>query len=304
MRMVHGREPNTETRDLKTFLQTHLRLARASNLPTAWSNVLCAFLLAGGAAGVAWGAFSGAMVAVSLLYIGGMYLNDWKDAEWDRVHRPERPIPRGEISRQGVLLWVVVYFTVALGISLITRPESLPWVLGLMACITVYDLHHKENALSPWVMAGSRALIFPWAASVSGPSFSPEVWIACGAVYFYTLGLTYVARGGIKRMVPVTLLCTCVFVPAVVWSVRLGDQSLWLTVPALVGFLGWTGYSLRGWFQEPPRMGWTVGKLIAGFVLVDLLAVSVAVPVSVFVPLCFIVLFIATIKIQTIIAGT
>ena len=39
-------------------------------------------------------------LAVSLFYVGGMYLNDAFDAGWERQHRPERPIPAGQVHAQ------------------------------------------------------------------------------------------------------------------------------------------------------------------------------------------------------------
>ena len=43
--------------------------------------------------------------AASLLYVGGTALNDAFDAEYDREHRPERPIPSGALSLLSV--WIL-----------------------------------------------------------------------------------------------------------------------------------------------------------------------------------------------------
>ena len=50
-----------------------LRLGRVSNLPTVWTNLLAAVVLAGGA--VSDGRILPLLAAMSLFYIGGMYLN-------------------------------------------------------------------------------------------------------------------------------------------------------------------------------------------------------------------------------------
>lgn len=286
---------------MKTYIRTHLNLARISNLPTTWSNVLCAFLLVGG---LAWAEFLGAIVAVSFFYIGGMYLNDWRDAEHDRKHQTERPIPSQKISRRTVLVYAVAYFGAALGISVIMQPESMLWSIGLIACITVYDLDHKENSMSPWVMAGCRALIYPWAASLAGQGFPAELWIACAAAYTYTLGLTYIARGPAKAFSIKIIMTACVMLPAVLWGSQLTDQSLFLRFLALAVFLAWTGYCLSGWFSKTPKIGFTVGNLIAGFCFVDLLAISIAAPISVAILLLVLLFFMTTLKLQTLISGT
>ncbi|WP_075087959.1 UbiA family prenyltransferase [Verrucomicrobium spinosum] len=74
------------------LLRPWLELARISNLPTAWTNVLAGWLLAGGGRdywGVGWILLGG-----SLLYTGGMILNDAADVKFDREHRKDRPFPR------------------------------------------------------------------------------------------------------------------------------------------------------------------------------------------------------------------
>src|SRR3954452_796413 len=75
--------------------RTLLVLGRVSNLPTVWSNCLAAWLLGGG--GKNWDRFALVCSGATLLYIGGMYLNDAFDANFDAQHRRERPIPSGRI---------------------------------------------------------------------------------------------------------------------------------------------------------------------------------------------------------------
>lgn len=70
-----------------------LRLGRISNLPTVWTNVLVGVLLTGAALGDA--RLPLLMLALSLFYVGGMFLNDAFDREFDAQHRPDRPIPSG-----------------------------------------------------------------------------------------------------------------------------------------------------------------------------------------------------------------
>ena len=55
-------------------LSLALRLGRISNLPTVWTNVLAGALLAGG--GLADVRVPLLMLALSMFYLGGMFLND------------------------------------------------------------------------------------------------------------------------------------------------------------------------------------------------------------------------------------
>ena len=80
-------------------LRALLVLGRVSNLPTVWSNCLAGWLLGGGGE---WNRFAELCGGATLLYVGGMYLNDAFDAEFDAEYRRERPIPSGVISRGSV----------------------------------------------------------------------------------------------------------------------------------------------------------------------------------------------------------
>src|SRR5262245_5342667 len=77
-------------------LYVALRLGRVSNLPTVTSNVLAAIALAGVPAGAS--TIAGLCLALSMMYVAGMCLNDAFDRDIDRVERPERPIPSGQVE--------------------------------------------------------------------------------------------------------------------------------------------------------------------------------------------------------------
>src|SRR5580704_4567103 len=84
----------------RTSPATLLRLGRISNLPTVWTNVLAGAVLSGGE----WRSWRLGVVllAMSLFYVGGMYLNDYFDRAIDARERPERPIPAGAVSAGAV----------------------------------------------------------------------------------------------------------------------------------------------------------------------------------------------------------
>src|SRR6187549_3121603 len=86
---------------MPTF-RTLLVLGRVSNLPTVWSNCLAGWWLGGGGNSVK---LPFLLLGVSLLYVGGMFLNDAFDEPFDRQHRKERPIPSGKISAGLVWRW-------------------------------------------------------------------------------------------------------------------------------------------------------------------------------------------------------
>lgn len=286
---------------MKQALQIHLNLARASNLPTVASNVLCACLLSG--------QFSlsicvGAIIAACLLYTGGMYLNDWSDANYDRQHRPERPIPAQQISRKAVGLWTIAYLALAAGISCLMNPAGLLWLGLLLAAIVAYDLHHKNNAYSPLLMAACRALLYPWTASLHSASLSAVILIAALGAFSYTLALTWIARAPSlfkQRPIPMSAL---IALPAILWlAYTKGHLSIGIAA-VLLGFALWCAYSLSGLYRSPMDVGFTIQNLIAGLCAVDLMAISFYDFLSLTSALCFGALLISTVLFQQKIIGT
>src|ERR1700690_747164 len=134
-------------------LSIALRLGRVSNLPTVTSNVLAAVALAGVPASGAHVAML--CVALSLFYVGGMWLNDAYDRDIDRLERPERPIPSGATDAATVFAWGFAMLAAgtglvaALAIAEGSGVAAIASALALGALIVFYDMHHKGNPLSP-----------------------------------------------------------------------------------------------------------------------------------------------------------
>src|SRR5512137_991305 len=127
---------------------TLLTLGRVSNLPTVWSNCLAAWMLAGG------GSRLGLLLASgSCLYIGGMFLNDACDVEFDRRHRQERPIPSGLISRGAVWRWAAGLLLAGVLLAIPFGGRALACALALLAAIVAYDLWHKQRTFSIGLVA-------------------------------------------------------------------------------------------------------------------------------------------------------
>lgn len=123
---------------------TMLRLGRVSNLPTVWTNALAGAVLAGGAPA---SAIVTAALALSLFYIGGMWLNDAFDAQIDAAERANRPIPMGEAGRGTVYL--VGYGLLAAGILVSFTLGAAAGATGgvLALAVVLYDWLHKKTPL-------------------------------------------------------------------------------------------------------------------------------------------------------------
>lgn len=170
-----------------------LTLARVPNIPTVWSNVLMAWVLAGGGT-ERWLALLLAMAGATLIYAGGCTLNDAFDARWDRTNKPGRLIPSGALTERSV--WVLGIAEILEGLALLITAGKGTWFLPLVLVMTVifYDFRHKANPWSVVVMGACRALLVLAAAGVAGNWTSPGVLAAAAVVWAYIVILSLLAR--------------------------------------------------------------------------------------------------------------
>ena len=254
---------------------TLLRLGRVSNLPTVWTNVLAATVLAGGNP---WTARTAAvLVAMSLFYTGGMYLNDAFDRDIDARERPSRPIPAGEISASAVL--AAGFAMLAVGVALMSLFGLVPALAGLAlaATVVIYDLHHKSNPFSPVVMGLCRALVYVGAALVAAGTVSGVVLIGAVALLAHVVGLTYAAKqeslDRIDRLWPLAALALPLVAALPALATGVAGLTAWLSLAA-ADALAVVILARRAYPGAVPQ---AVAALIAAIALVDAaLAATVA----------------------------
>jgi 4-hydroxybenzoate polyprenyltransferase len=266
--------------------KTLLDLARISNLPTVWSNVLAGAVLGSPHPDPL------AVVAVglsgSLLYSGGMFLNDAFDAEIDARERPERPIPSGRIAKGTVLAVGFGLLAAALAVLVVLVASGRAaggaklFVAGfaVAAGVVVYDRFHKGVVWSPVVMGFCRAGLYAMGAFAVIPS-AQVVALPATTLLLYVVGLTYVARfenaSAVGRIWP-TLF---VFAPALFVVLHFG----WKEPPRLAAALAVVLTAHVAWSLRSLRLALRGGKgaipkavvgLIAGISLVDAAFVALA----------------------------
>jgi 4-hydroxybenzoate polyprenyltransferase len=256
-----------------------LRLGRVSNLPTVWTNTLAGIGLAGGSATDP--RTVPLLVALSLFYVAGMYLNDAYDAEIDARERPERPIPSGQVSAAtvfaagfgmmavGLALLVWVGFGAAAGTGL----GPVMGGLGLGAAIVLYNRRHKDNPLSPVLMGLCRVLVYVTAGLAVADELPPALLTGALLLLCYLIGLTYVAKqetlGEVRNLWPLLFL---------------GAPLVYALAQALHGpgaavlsfaFILWVAVAL--WFlrrRQPGDVPRAVISLIAGIALLDAVLIA------------------------------
>lgn len=251
---------------LRVHLRSLLVLGRVSNLPTVWSNCLAAWLLNGGVLGPNFFLLS---AGATLLYIGGMFLNDAFDVDFDRQHRRERPIPSGKISAGAVWMFGAVFLLIGWLLFLPLGALAAIAALLLVATIVVYDALHKRTAVAPLLMAACRFLLYFIAAAATQNRVSDALLWHGLALAAYVTGLSFLARGESgQRMVrrwPVLLLIAPLVANGLVNPNR--SAVAWAASVCLAGWLLWC---LRGILNRPVQnVGRSVAGLLAGIALVD-----------------------------------
>jgi 4-hydroxybenzoate polyprenyltransferase len=178
-----------------------LRLLRLPNHATAVADVLAGWMLIARPESVApppW-PFWAVAAASLLLYAAGMVLNDVFDQELDRVERPERPLPSGQISRRTAAFvgWLAAAGGVAAGVvaAVLSGHAAVAGVAGaLAAAVYVYDRHAKNTAVGPLVMGSCRSLNWLLGMTAAGGPTVAAEWLPAAGMGIYVAGITLFAR--------------------------------------------------------------------------------------------------------------
>ena len=191
----------------------YARLFRLPNVFTALADIGMGLAFVGFQPAAHVPATVALALASALLYSAGMVLNDVFDVELDRVERPARPLPSGQID----LAWAR-----ALGFTLLTcgvvaawaagllfaNGAALPWRSGLLglvlaALVVLYDRILKRTWLGPVGMGACRCGNVLLGMSLAGygavgPTallgYERSQWLAAAGIGIYIVGVTWFAR--------------------------------------------------------------------------------------------------------------
>lgn len=256
--------------------RTLLVVGRVSNLPTVWSDCLAGWWLGGG--GTIW-KLPLLLFGVTLLYTGGMFLNDAFDEEFDRLHRPERPIPSGKIRAAEV--WGFGFGQLAAGIVVLLWCGKLAGAVAVILALTIviYNFTHKFFVASPWLLGACRFWVYLIASATGLDGLTGFAVFGGVALACYMVGLTYVARRGRTRgqisLWPLALLAVPIILAL---AINTGEFRLpAILVSIVLGF--WIGrYASFLFGAGDINVTWVVANLLAGIILVDWLAVAPQIP--------------------------
>ena len=209
-------------------LRALLELCRISNLPTVWSNCWLVIWTGTFLYGVSGRSCESAgfakdsalnilavvtllAIAMSLIYCGGMVMNDFIDRRIDAIERPRRPIPSGRVkpaaARWLAILMLTTGLTISVTLALLARDTSGAispggvWFGLLIATVVGYNLLH-QHVWAILLMGLCRSLIVLGCSAVMlddhffAERTSGLLWIGgpAATLLLYTLAISTVAR--------------------------------------------------------------------------------------------------------------
>ena len=191
-----------------------LRSARIVLIPTLFTNAMVAWVAVRHdfpSLGE-WGSYAFIVATGLCFYLFGMWYNDRVDAEWDRVHRPDKPVPQGQVSVKALSNACILVLVLGYLFCRIQFYHSSPWfasffIFFLPALIFLYHWMHKKRpeavvimglCRGVWVMAAG---VFALCAVQKGGEInllSPKLFLLewyAASLCVYTTIASCVARG-------------------------------------------------------------------------------------------------------------
>ncbi len=206
-----------------------LRLLRIALLPALAWDFLAAGLILGKAASLS--SMLLPLAGVLALYHAGMVGNDLADRHADRIHRPNRPLPKGEISVLGASLLLLALLGLAAACAF-ASPRGTHTAFLLLAVLTlIYNFGGSglRGFIGPPLLATARCLVLLLGGLVWVANPPLILLMAALSTAFYFLFLSRLAtreEHGLPGRNAVVLVCSACFSPVLLLS--LADHPLHL----------------------------------------------------------------------------
>ena len=258
-------------------LRTLFELVRLPNVFTAPADVAMGMAVAGAALTPATASL---LLASAFAYAGGMALNDAWDAPVDFHERPERPIPRGRITRSGAFGIAGGCLVACLLLAAGAGRGPFAAAVLLVVAIVLYDGFAKGSAMGPPVMAACR-LLNAGLGTAAG-ALTATAALPPALLFAYVFTLTVVSRFEVMTA-PVALVrgaagvfTALLLVSAGLLVTRGGGGVTGVVFLAALAF--WLGRPLRAALADPaPRRIIDVIKAaVLGIILLDAAFVAAA----------------------------
>lgn len=162
------------------MLKGYYKLGRPTNAVAGFLAVVLGGYVAGVAA---WTPVLLAGLATLLITISSNAWNDYLDIDIDRVNQPQRPLPSGQISPRGALIFSLVGTSLSLVAAAFINPPAFFIALGSNIILYLYSWKLKSTVLlGNAAVASIIALCFIFGGVAAG-AIGPTIWLAITAFF-------------------------------------------------------------------------------------------------------------------------
>ncbi|HSI75953.1 MAG TPA: UbiA-like protein EboC [Lunatimonas sp.] len=264
-------------------LLAHLRLTRPANIVTAISDIWAGFAIAGATAFLLAGQteeylapFLWLTLATVGLYGGGVAFNDVFDAELDKVERPERPIPSGQVPLGRAILLALSLLLMGIIAGFKVSYWSGELAVFVAAFALLYDAWGKHQKIfGPINMGLCRSGNLLLGMSVIPESIG-DYWYVALIPLAYISAITMISRGEVHGQNKIALqagfgLYLLILVSILIISLRENGMGVWQVIPMIVLF----GYMILPplWKamqrQEPALIGKSVKAGVIALIVMN-----------------------------------
>ncbi len=125
-------------------IKPYFKLTRFQNNLITFISVLMGGFIGGISS---WGKLLLSALSASLISAGGYVLNDYFDLEIDKINRPLRILPRGDLSPKKALIFSISLFVIGFILSFFLRPVSIGIALVAIIFLFLYSAKFKREFL-------------------------------------------------------------------------------------------------------------------------------------------------------------
>lgn len=125
-------------------IKPYFKLTRFQNNLITFISVLMGGFIGGISS---WGKLLLSALSASLISAGGYVLNDYFDLEIDKINRPLRILPRGDLSPKKALFFSISLFVIGFILSFFLRPVSIGIALVAIIFLFLYSVKLKREFL-------------------------------------------------------------------------------------------------------------------------------------------------------------
>lgn len=237
---------------MKKTIWAYLQLMRPANIITAIADILLGVFMAFSLAGDGffsqtapvdkWEDLVLLLLSTIGLYGGGVVFNDYFDADLDAIERPERPIPRGDATRQGASYLGAALLAIGVTAAFAVNGTSGKIAVVIAVLVLAYNSIAKHSAIfGPIVMGLCRGGNLLLGMSVI-PAVLGGYWFVGIIPLIYIQGITLISRGEVnsadKKTLYSGLVCYCLVVVFILCLSLVPTFDFWPFLPFFVLFAG------------------------------------------------------------------